>query len=205
MSTNVKKKSTAQGTKFSYKYTDLATIHEAMEEQGITYYQYTEYDEKAGADYIYTVLKRGEDKESKPLRGTKIVEGKTLSGGNTAQEYGSALTYARRYSLLMALGWATEDDDAASAGAAPAKPQNQTYQGHADGRLDFDSLKSWLEKMETVEEVEAAKTKCFEKYPKMSEKQRNAVNRIFADRIDYITDQGEPDGWQEAIAMKGGK
>lgn len=33
---------------------------------------------------------------------------------NPAQEQGSALTYARRYSLLMAFGLATEDDDAAS-------------------------------------------------------------------------------------------
>lgn len=205
MSTNVKKKSTAGGGKFSYKYTDLATIHEEMERQEITYYQYTDFDERAQADYIYTVLKRGEDKESKPLRGTKIVEGKTLSGGNTAQEYGSALTYARRYSLLMALGWATEDDDAASAGAAPAKPQSQQYQGHADGRLDFDSLKSWLEKMTTVEEVDAAKEKCLEKYPKMTEKQRHAVNRIFAERKDNIENPGEPNGWQEAVAMKGGK
>lgn len=199
MSTNVKKKSTAQGTKFSYKYTDLATIHEEMESQGITYYQYTDFDEKAQADYIYTVLRYGDDEETKPLRGVKIVTGDTLAGGNAAQQYGSALTYARRYSLLMALGWATEDDDAASAGTAPSRPQNQHYQGHADGRLDFDSLKSWLEKMETVAEVEAAKAKCLEKYPKMTEKQRGAVDRIFADRIDNIEFPGEPNGWHEAV------
>lgn len=198
MSTNVKKKSTAGGGKFSYKYTDLATIHEEMEAQGITYYQYTEYDEKAGADYIFTVLKKGDDKEGKPLRGVKIIDGNTLAGGNMAQQYGSALTYCRRYSLLMALGWATEDDDAASVATTPAKPQ-QHYQGHADGRLDFDSLKSWLEKMESVDEVKAAKEKCLEKYPKMTDKQRNAVNRIFAERIDEIEYPGEPNGWHEAI------
>lgn len=198
MSTNVKKKSTAGGTKFTYKYTDLATIHEELEAQGITYYQYTEYDEKAQADYIYTVIIK-DGKESKPLRGVKIVVGTTLVNGNAAQEYGSALTYARRYSLLMALGWATEDDDAASAGAAKPAQQNQHYQGHADGRLDFDSLKSWLEKMESVDEVKAAKEKCLEKYPKMTDKQRNAVNRIFAERIDSLEFPGEPNGWHEAI------
>lgn len=184
MATNVKKKSTASGTKFSYKYTDLATIHEELETQGITYYQYTEFDEKAQADYIYTVLVKN-DSESKPLRGAKIMEGNTLAGGNIAQQYGSALTYCRRYSLLMALGWATEDDDAASLEARPAQ-QHQYYQGHADGRLDFDSLKSWLEKMNTVEEVMAAKEKCLEKYPNMTEKQMGAVGRIFATRIDHI-------------------
>lgn len=196
MSTNVKKKSTAKGTKFSYKYTDLATIHEELEAQDITYYQYTEFDEKAKADYIYTVIMK-DGTESKPLRGVQIVAGETLAGGNAAQQYGSALTYARRYSLLMALGWATEDDDGASAGAAPAKPQNQYYQGHADGRLDFDSLKSWLAKLNTVDDAMAAKEKCLEKYPDMTEKQSGAVARIFAERIDQIEQEGGrvPSNW----------
>ena len=42
-----------------------------------------------------------------------------------AQGYGSALTYARRYSLMTACGIAPEDDDGAAASkpkAAPAKP-----------------------------------------------------------------------------------
>jgi len=42
-----------------------------------------------------------------------------------AQGYGSALTYARRYSLMAACGIAPEDDDGNSAAkpkAAPAKP-----------------------------------------------------------------------------------
>ena len=46
-----------------------------------------------------------------------------------AQGYGSALTYARRYSLMTACGIAPEDDDgnsAAKAKPAPAKPAAQT-------------------------------------------------------------------------------
>jgi hypothetical protein len=45
-----------------------------------------------------------------------------------AQGYGSALTYARRYSLMTACGIAPEDDDGNSAAkpkAAPAKPAAQ--------------------------------------------------------------------------------
>jgi ERF superfamily. len=47
---------------------------------------------------------------------------------NDAQGYGSALTYARRYSLMTACGIAPEDDDGNSASkpkAAPAKPAAQ--------------------------------------------------------------------------------
>jgi phage tail protein X len=64
--------------------------------------------------------------------------GETLSSGalhvpvqkNDAQGYGSALTYARRYSLMSACGIAPEDDDgnAASAKQAPAAPVKQIKQ-----------------------------------------------------------------------------
>jgi hypothetical protein len=40
---------------------------------------------------------------------------------NDAQGFGSALTYARRYSLMTALGVAPEDDDGNAAAAAPPK------------------------------------------------------------------------------------
>lgn len=198
MSTNVKKKSTAGNSKFSYKYTDLATIHEAMEEQGITYRQYTEFDEKAQADYIWTVLKYNDEKEEKPLRGVKIIEGNTLTGGNICQQYGSSISYCRRYSLLMALGWATEDDDAQSVQTMPSpKQKTEYYQGHADGRLDFDSLKSWLDEKHTAVEVLAAKEQLFIKYPNLSDKQVAAVNRIFATKLGYIG-QGKDTTFKDA-------
>ena len=197
MSTNIKKKSLAQGSKFSYKYTDLATIHEEMELQGITYYQFTAYDERAGADYIYTVLKYGDDEEGKPLRGVKIVDGATLAGGNAAQQYGSALTYCRRYSLLMALGWATEDDDAAS---VVAKPQQPPRQNNGGGRLNFEVIKARLEQLATEEEVLVAKEKLLANFPNMTEKQRLAVDKIFKIKLEDLTDKVS-DGWQEAKSV----
>jgi len=56
--------------------------------------------------------------------------GEQISGGvisvpadkQNAQGYGSALTYARRYSLMAACGIAPEDDDGNAATKAPAPP-----------------------------------------------------------------------------------
>ena len=97
---------------YGYKYTELADINKYCEANGITYYQEIITCEINQQDYIYTTLIQ--DGEKKEYRGCKIVDA-VLSGiKNPVQQYGSAITYCRRYSLLMALGLATEDDDGAS-------------------------------------------------------------------------------------------
>ena len=100
---------------YGYKYTELADINKYCEENGIRYYQEVETSEVNQRDYIITYIVKGEQVEKH--RGCQIVEA-TLQGiKNPVQEYGSSLTYCRRYSLLMALGLATEDDDAQSLSA----------------------------------------------------------------------------------------
>lgn len=108
MKTTLKKNTAGYG----YKYTELADINEYIESIGETYYQYVEPHEN-GRDYIMTVR----CKDGKPimdaLRGASITMPKLSGKTNPAQEQGSGITYARRYSLLMAYGLATADDDAA--------------------------------------------------------------------------------------------
>lgn len=67
-----------------------------------------------------------------------------------AQGYGSALTYARRYSLMAACGIAPEDDDGNAASKTIAKHKNsaltdKAYADHMaamDASTDMDTLKS---------------------------------------------------------------
>ena len=56
---------------------------------------------------------------------------------NDPQGYGSALTYARRYSLMAACGIAPEDDDG-NAAKAPKKPIPESAK--SVGKSDFDNL-----------------------------------------------------------------
>ena len=106
---SVSKNKTADTGKYSYRYADISQIHEFLASIGASYYQFI--DRLEGDDYIMTV-KIVDGKESAPIRGARVVDATLVGTNNPAQQQGSAITYARRYSLLMAFGLATDDDDA---------------------------------------------------------------------------------------------
>lgn len=99
---------------YGYKYTELADINKYCEDNGITYYQETDTCDINQKDYIVTFVSYDNGETYERHRGCQIVDAVLQGIKNPVQEYGSSLTYCRRYSLLMALGLATEDDDGAS-------------------------------------------------------------------------------------------
>lgn len=124
MAGTVTKNKTANTGKYSYKYVDIAQIHEYLENIGMRYYQYINRID--GDDYVFTVPIDSEGNKQDPIQGARVVDATLIGVSNPAQQQGSALTYARRYSLLMAFGLATEDDDAQSLSKPEAtykKPQ----------------------------------------------------------------------------------
>lgn len=145
MKTKVTKNQTASVGKYSYQYVDIAQIHEYLEANNMSYYQYI--DRIDGDDYIMTVkIINGEEKPA--LRGARVVDATLIGVNNPAQQQGSALTYARRYSLLMAFGLATEDDDAQSLSTKkePTKEEADNY------KLSFGKFKG-----RTLKEIEEEK------------------------------------------------
>lgn len=103
---------------FKSKYADLANcleaVNDALLDAGIAVYQET--SECDNGIVVETVFLH-ESGES--LRGGKL---HVPASKQDPQGYGSALTYARRYSLMAACGIAAEDDDGNAASKPTPKP-----------------------------------------------------------------------------------
>ena len=113
------------GQNRNYKYADLTSVWDAcrtsLSDNGIAVIQKTDFD--GSSMWVETVLlhSSGDMMSGRfPLRPTQ----------DTPQAYGSALTYARRYSLASMVGVVTEDDDGAS--ASEGEPRRDAPAGKAD-------------------------------------------------------------------------
>lgn len=128
---------TATNPHFKSKYADLAACVEAVVDS-------------LNSNGIYLLQQSHECNDGVTVETTFIHEsGETLSAGKLhvpatkqdAQGYGSALTYARRYSLMAACGMAPEDDDGNAAAKKPVakgviKPTSGAGEGLTQAQHD---------------------------------------------------------------------
>ena len=108
---------------FGSKYADLAVcieaVIDALHDNGIALIQHTDQSDKGVIVSTVFMHESGEHIET----GSIFVP----ASQSSPQAFGSALTYARRYSLMTACGIAPEDDDGnAASSPAPARKPDVT-------------------------------------------------------------------------------
>ena len=163
---------------FSSKYADLAAcveaVIDALNTNGIAMIQRTHDDQTGVTVETVFIHESGETIESGRLH--------VPAAKNDPQGYGSALTYARRYSLMAACGIAPEDDDGNS---ASRKPKNQTLTDSAVA--DFVATISGSETMDVLknafaEAYRAAEIALDDKAKASFEKAKNERKQYFIDK-----------------------
>ena len=151
---------------YGYTYSNLADLAKAGIEIPPMKTQ------KVGDDeYVFALI------DGEWLQGAKVVE-MEMKGMNQAQAYGSALTYARRYTVQLVKAIACDDDNAIEQDGAARKqaPAN---------RLDFNSIRDSIAMIDDLESLTAHYNKTIKQH-KLSEKQLEALKRIYADRREDI-------------------
>lgn len=164
---------------FGYKYSSLADIEKAGFEIPIMRTKVTEFGE-----YVEWL-----DKDGNWQQGAKVIE-MEMKGMNAAQAYGSALTYARRYTVQLAKAIACDDDKAVEKKAPDGGRAKE--QKPKTANLDFEFVKTTLANLKTVNEINRFAKDISDKYPNLSAKQKSALGSMFNDaRIALEFDDAE--------------
>jgi hypothetical protein len=126
----------AQNPHFRSKYATLASVVDAVKEplakHGLSYTQIL-HDAENAVKVETIILHQSGEWLSCGVLSVPVSK-------NDAQGFGSALTYARRYSLSAAFGVAPEDDDGNGAAAAAPRKENITPRAGAKERLTPEQI-----------------------------------------------------------------
>ena len=176
---------------FKSKYADLesvvAAIKPSLAKHGLSYIQISHDTDKGAA--METVIMHS--------------SGEWISAGivsvpvskQDAQGYGSAMTYARRYSLSAAFGIAPEDDDGNAAAKAPANHIHKPTDNHAfiPDEEEVIFLSSVVDSVIAMKEDYAQAAEYLEKqlldndqktwvWSKLDSKIRSGIKKVSADK-----------------------
>ena len=137
-------KNASQG--FGYSYSNLADLAKAGIEIPVMKTQRVDGDE-----YVFALI------DGEWIQGAKVIE-MEMKGMNAAQAYGSALTYARRYTVQLVKGIACDDDDKVEADGAAKRVDDKNSKLDSDKireRLDFGKIRERLNMLDDIESVNA--------------------------------------------------
>jgi hypothetical protein len=120
-----------KSSSYSYRYADLATVRDAvtpaLTKHGLSVV-HTFKPNGGQVQYLETMLMHSS--------GQCITSSYQIPATGKQQEIGSAITYARRYSLCAILGVVAEDDDDGNAADQKQVKVEQTVSTQAAGKLD---------------------------------------------------------------------
>ena len=115
------------------------------------------------------------------IQGAQVID-IDMKGMNAAQAYGSALTYARRYTVQLVMGIACDDDDKLEAHTADDRKQanSKPAKTYPKGNIDFQALR---DEGAIIDDVESLKD-LYERIKKdgISPAQEKYVNEIINKR-----------------------
>ena len=160
---------------FRSKYADLASVRDAIQDalskHGIAYVQFPEGGPETVT--ITTVLACGEEwmRASYSMRPVKA----------DPQGMGSAITYARRYALMAAVGVAPEDDD----GNAASRPVQATPANRGNPlRASYEAYGHDIDRCKTREQVELIiESPEFKEFSAQCDEQAKRGGMHFADAL----------------------
>lgn len=164
----VKNKSKAGDGKFSFNYASLADITEQGFE--IPQMRIKPIFTPDGTTFVGDYMEYWDDKKQEWCLGSRIIN-EQLGNMNAQQSRGSSESYARRYTTLMALSLAGQDDKKVDDDGAERRSQN---------RIDFNDVREAVKVIDDIESLqEYYKTLGVDK---MSEAQQKYINAIINKR-----------------------
>lgn len=156
---------TSTNPHFKSKYADLSNcieaVIDALNNNGIALIQKCHESDNGVTVETVFVHESGEMLEAGKLH--------VPASKQDPQGYGSALTYARRYTLMAACGIAPEDDDGNAAQRQPAKPAQKAVEP-----FDVSKACSYITYAETRAKAERYADAAFERASTDAEKKRIA-------------------------------
>ena len=140
---------------FKSKYADLSSVVEAIREaftsNGLSYVQRVEPSERDEVRVATVILHASGEWLDCGFLALPVSK-------HDAQGFGSALTYARRYSLSAAAGVAPEDDDGNAATKAAPKPASAKRVTQAEWESLTPDQQTWLNDIAQCVKLELAES-----------------------------------------------